>query len=161
MFRLHIEYGILAWGGVSGNKIKGICNLQKKCIRNVANKKKSSHTDPIFSKLNILKFDDLFKINCLTFMHDFAFGRQPQSFKNMFTPLGVQNRTGNYQITKYKSNFFDKLPSSFLPKIWNEYSKHIKHCTSSTSLKLQMSDNMISNYNLVENCNYSECPDCR
>ena len=127
MFRSHLEYGILAWGGVSGNKTKGIFNLQKKCIRNVAGKKRSSHTDPLFSQLKILKFSDLFKMNCLNFMHNFAFGRQPQSFNNMFTPLGVQNRTGNYQITKYKSNFFDKFPSAFLPKIWNENCRNIKH----------------------------------
>ena len=157
MFRSHLEYGILAWGGVSGNKTKGIFNLQKKCIRNVAGKKRSSHTDPLFSQLKILKFSDLFKMNCLNFMHNFAFGRQPQSFNNMFTPLGVQNRTGNYQITKYKSNFFDKFTSAFLPEIWNENCGDIKHCTSSTSPKQQISIIMSSNYNLVEHCNYLGC----
>ena len=94
-------------------------------------------------------------------MHNFAFGRQPQSFNNMFTPLGVNNRTGNYQIKKYKSNFFDKFPSSFLPKIWNDNCKNIKHFVSSTSLKEHLLDSILSNYNLVENCNYSGCPDCQ
>ena len=51
IFRSHLEYGILAWGGVPHNKLKGISNVQKKCIRNVVNSSRLSHTDPNFSSL--------------------------------------------------------------------------------------------------------------
>ena len=161
LFKSHLEYGILAWGGVSPNKLKGIQNLQKKCIRNVANKPKLSHTDPIFSTLNILKLPDIFKYVSLIFMHNFAFGRLPNSFDKMFQPLGVNNRTGNYLLMKYKSNFFDKFPSVFLPKIWNENSAMIKHCTTINSLKTLLSDILNSKYNTSEKCKYINCPDCR
>ena len=30
LFRSHLEFGILAWGGIPSSKLKGICNLQKK-----------------------------------------------------------------------------------------------------------------------------------
>ena len=30
LFKSHLEYGILAWGGVLPSKLKGITNLQKK-----------------------------------------------------------------------------------------------------------------------------------
>ena len=53
LFKSHLEYGILAWGGVPKTKLQGLINLQKKCVRNVANKYKLSHTDPIYSSLNI------------------------------------------------------------------------------------------------------------
>ena len=102
---------------VLSSKLKGIKNLQKKCIRNVANKNRLSHTDPIFSSLNVLKFADLFKYNSLVFMHNFAFGRLPNSFDDMFKPLGLQNRTGNYQLIKYKSNFL----INFHPFIYLKY----------------------------------------
>ena len=160
MFKSHLEYGILAWGGVPNSKLKGITNLQKKCIRNVANKNKLSHTDPIYSSLKVLTFSDLIKYNCLTFMHNFAFGRLPNSFDGMFKPLGLQNRKGNYYLMKYKSIFFEKFPSVFLPKIWNENSANIKHCTTLSSLKTLISDIMLSKYNDVEKCRYVNCPDC-
>ena len=35
MFKSHLEFGIIAWGGVNSTKLKCITNLQKKCIRNL------------------------------------------------------------------------------------------------------------------------------
>ena len=161
LFKSHLEYGILAWGGVPPNKLKGLHNLQKKCIRNVANKPKLSHTDPIFSTLNILKLPDIFKYVSLVFMHSFAFGHLPHSFDKMFKPLGVQNRTGNYQLINYKSIFFDKFPTVFLPKLWNDNSASIKHCVTTASLKTLLTDIFISKYNTSEKCSYIGCPDCK
>ncbi len=93
-------------------------------------------------------------------MHNFAFGRLPNSFDGMFKPLGLQNRTGNYQLIKYKSIFFDKFPSVFLPKIWNENSANIKHCITSSLLKTTLSDIMLSKYKTVAKCTFINCPDC-
>ena len=160
LFRSHLEYGILAWGGIKSNKLKGIIGLQKKCVRNVANKKRLSHTDPIFSSLKILKFEDLVIYNSIIFMHKFAFGLQPSTFNNMFHPLGTNNRTGNYRLIKYNAVFFDHFPSIYLPKIWNEYSSSIKHCTTITSLKSLLSDKLIYKYKTEESCNFARCPDC-
>ena len=36
LFRPHMEFGILAWGGINKTKLSKIINLQKKCLRNVA-----------------------------------------------------------------------------------------------------------------------------
>ena len=77
MFKSHLEFGIIAWGGIKSSKLKCITNLQKKCIRNVANKSFRSHTDPLFEYLNILKFEDLYKFNCILFMHKYAYARLP------------------------------------------------------------------------------------
>ena len=68
LFRPHIEFGLLAWGGVQPSKLKGLINCQKKCIRNINKSKYNSHTGPIFKKLKILKFNDLFDLNCKLFM---------------------------------------------------------------------------------------------
>ena len=102
LFRSHMEFGIMAWGGVSSNKLKKITTIQKKCIRNVAGKKHRSHTDPLFSFLNIMKFEDLFKYNCSNFMHKYILNKQPESFKDIFQPLSETNRTNNYIIPKVK-----------------------------------------------------------
>ena len=67
-------------GGVGPGKLKKITKLQKKCVRNVASKGHRSHTDPIFSSLTILKFEDLFKYNCSTFMHKYSQNKLPESF---------------------------------------------------------------------------------
>ena len=51
LFKPHLEFGVLAWGGVKANRLKNIVNLQKKCVRNVANKHFRSHTDALFKIL--------------------------------------------------------------------------------------------------------------
>ncbi len=126
----------------------------------MANKKRLIHTDPIFSSLKILKFTDLVLYNSLIFMHKFAFGLQPLTFQNMFHPLGVNNRTGNYRLIKYDLKYFDQFPSIYLPKIWNEHSSCIKHCTSITSVKAILTDKFISQYKTKEFCKFVNCPDC-
>ena len=152
LFRSHLEFGILAWGGVPTSKLKGIFNLQKKCIRNVANTHRLSHTDPLFSSLRITKLPDLLKYNCIIFMHQFAFGRLPPTFNNMFSPLGSQNRTGKYKLHLCKLNYFDRFPSVFIPKVWNEHSGLVKHCIKTTSVKSIISEHFLSNYNIYDKC---------
>ena len=119
LFKPHLEYGLLAWGGVKATQLKKITNLQKKCVRNVANRQVRSHTDPLFKSLNILKFTDIFETNSVLFMHKFAYGRIPPSINNLFNPLGINSRTGNYKLPIYKQSFFDKFPTAFFPKNWN------------------------------------------
>ena len=69
LVRSHLEFGVLAWGNALPSKLKRITSIQKKCIRNIAGKDLRSHTDPLFKKLNILKFQDLIHYNKLIFMH--------------------------------------------------------------------------------------------
>ena len=84
LFRPHIELVLLYWGVVQPSKLKGLINCQKKCIRNINKSKYNSHTNPIFKKLNILKFNDLFDLNCKLFMHSFVHNKLPSCFESMF-----------------------------------------------------------------------------
>ena len=159
-FRPHMEFGIIAWGGVTANKLKCIVQLQKKCIRNIAYKSYNSHTDPLFKNLELLKFQDLFKYNCSVFMYKYGHGLQPPTFNNMFTPCNNNDRTGNYKLELCKGKFFDKFPSVNLPRIWNANSVNIKHAMSLSSLKNQIKTYYIDHYNKYEKCNFPLCPDC-
>ena len=160
LFRSHLEFGIIAWGGVKAGKLKSIVNLQKKCVRNVANKNFKSHTDPIFRSLQVLKFNDLYTYNCVLFMHKYAYARHPDTILDTFTPLGLNNRTGNYLLQKYKAHFFNKFPSVTLPKIWNDQKPEIKNCLSFSSVKRKLKDKFLNIYDESVKCKYINCPDC-
>ena len=79
---------------------------------------------------------------------------------DMFTPLKVNNRNGQYLLQKYKFNFFDKFPLVALLRIWNDQKSDIKNCLSTSSVKTKIKDNLISCYESVVKCNYHNCPDC-
>ena len=80
LFKSHLEFGILAYGCAQKSKLGKIVTLQKKCVRHIANKEIRALSDPLFYKLNILKFEDRFnfKVNC--FMHQYCTGKLPPSF---------------------------------------------------------------------------------
>ena len=126
----------------------------------MANKHFRSHTDPLFEYLNILKFSDIFELNSVLFMHKFAYGRIPPAINNLFDPLAINSRTGNYKLPKYKFTFFDKFPTTILPKMWNKQKSEIKNTLSYNSVKNKLTDLFLSNYNNNVRCNYQDCPDC-
>ena len=47
-------------------------------------KKSNSHSDPLFKESGILKLSDLYQIEVMTFMHDFANEKWPVSFKDVY-----------------------------------------------------------------------------
>ena len=129
-------------------------------MRNVANRHYKSHTDPIFKHLSLLKFTDLVELNSFLFMHKFAYGRIPPSINSLFDPLAINSRTGNYKLPKYKQSFFDKFPTAFLPKLWNQQQSDIKNNLSYKSAKNKLTDGLLSKYENIVQCCYANCPDC-
>ena len=161
LFRSHMEFGILAYGGVNSSKLHKLRMTQKKCIRNVAGKNHRSHTDPLFSALNILKFDDLFLYNCSSFMNKYFLNRLPDSFKNKFPPLAPPNRINGLLVERYKNKFLTQFPAYFLPRIWNGNSLENKLNESHTSFKKSLYESFILAYPPAFKCKSQTCPDCR
>ena len=93
-------------------------------------------------------------------MYKYGHGLQPHTFNEMFIPCNNNDRTGDYKLKLYKSNFFERFPSVFLPKIWNLNSHNIKHAMSLSSLKCQINSYYIDHYNEFEKCSFPLCPDC-
>ena len=76
----HLNYGILLWG----NKTKRIIKLQKWSVRAITCSKYNAHTDPLFIQLNLLKVEDLYKLNLLKFYHKYKSESLPKYFSGMF-----------------------------------------------------------------------------
>ena len=56
-------------------------------ICNVANKDFRSHTEPLFSQMKVMKFQDILEYESLLYMHHYVYAKLPNSLLNMFTPL--------------------------------------------------------------------------
>ena len=161
LFKPHMDFGIIAWGGISSAKLKKVTTLQKKCVRNIAGKGYRSHTDPLFSSLNIIKFEDLRILNSCNFMHKFINEKVPRSFKNTFTLLPTTNRTNSFQVEKVKNSFLHQFPTYFLPNLWNSNLLDLKLIESHSVFKKSLKEILISNYSDHVRCYSPTCPDCR
>ena len=60
MFKSHLQFGILAFGCAKSSKLKRIEILQRKCIRHISNVGGRAHSEPLFHKLQMLKFEDIY-----------------------------------------------------------------------------------------------------
>ena len=80
----HLSYGISLWGNANRSLLHHTIILQKRAIRTIHNAHYNSHTEPLFKKSKILKFDDLYTFSTLSFMRDYKHDDLPLSFRTMF-----------------------------------------------------------------------------
>ena len=168
LVRSHMEFGILSFGTALDGKVKKIKQIQKKCVRNIVGCDLRSHTDPLFSKYNILKFDDLVLYNQCTFMHKLLLKKQPKSFCDFFqkTPnfdlpsTDLIRRRYIYMVDKLKNESVGRLPTATLPRAWNSLTENFKLTDSHSSFKKSVYNSLIDKYPISVKCNNFGCPDC-
>ena len=94
----HLQYCILIWGYQPGRLLK----LQKKAERIITNSKYNAHTEPIFKHLDLLKFNDLVKLNELKFFYKYSHQTLPQKINEIpIQPnhtIHQHNTRSRYQI---------------------------------------------------------------
>ena len=83
----HLQYGLLNWGFNLGR----INKLQKRAVRHITCSRYNAHTTPLFSELQLLKLEDIFKIALLKFHFKYENGLLPAYFNNMFLPITVEH----------------------------------------------------------------------
>ena len=75
----HLSYGVEAWGSACPTDLEKILILQKKAVRILTGNKYFQlygeeaaplpRSEPLFKTLEILKFDDIFKVNIAKFVY--------------------------------------------------------------------------------------------
>jgi hypothetical protein len=91
MVNPHFIYAMLAWGF----DMSRLHKLQKRAIRIITCSKYNAHTEPLFKLLNILKLDDVFKINVLKFYFKYTHGELPHYFNSFGFTLQRQIHNHN------------------------------------------------------------------
>jgi hypothetical protein len=160
LVRSHLDYGNISWGLKYNKNITRITKLQKKAVRAVGKKGAHSHCDPLFAHLEILKFNDLVNLNVCNFMYKFNNSMHPVSFKYMFEPLSLNNRTICYKLKKNKSTSLDWFPSFTFPKIWNSIPREVKCAKSLNIFKKILQNKFLSKYKSFR-CSNRSCYGCK
>ena len=125
LFLPHVNYGILIWG----HNYERIEKLQKRAVRFITQSKYLAHTDPIFIKLNLLKIQDIFKLNQLKFYYKYLTKSLPDYFQNLiFTRQSRYNTRRSDDLTPSKVNhvFATKCISHNIPNVINRLPNEIR-----------------------------------
>ena len=139
----YLQYCLPIFGATYDTHLQPLRVLQKRAIRIISNSSFLEHTTPIFSRLKILKFDDLYK-------HSLAFYAY-----NHPHILNEHSRSHNYSTRNRESLIepFHRLRSTNQSvilntiRIWNEISEDVKQCRSYNSFKNQYKNELLKNYN--------------
>ena len=117
----YFQYALLTWGFKNNRLTK----LQKRAVRVITRSKYNAHTEPLFKNLNLLKLDDLFKMNMLKLYYKLKNGTLPVYFMSMFSDVearhGYNTRThGDLQMQFSKTSSCQNCVRFLLPRFINE-----------------------------------------
>ena len=154
----HINYMILVWG----HHHKTITQLQKRAIRVITLSKYLAHTEPLFKNLNILKVEDIFRLQQLKFYYRFINVTLPDYFLSLsFSGNTHQYRTRKrheLQPIRIHHEFAKKSLLYSIPVIINSCHPNLKEKIYTHSLSgftHYFKHITIENYNIhcsIENC---------
>ena len=166
MFHCHLIYALLAWGSANIGTLDPLVKKQKKAIRLISKAHYNSHTEPLFKKMEILKFDDLYKSTQVEFMYSYLQKKLPTSFmgvwsKNEVNKLVTLRNSGEMFIPRARLCFSERLPLHSIPKIYNEFPDFdIKNIPTKTNFKEQLKLFYLNKLNAEVFCGRPYCRDC-
>ena len=137
----HLQFGIEIWYSCSERNHNRIFALQKRSIRAIKSLQYRDHTNNHFKSLNLLKLEDLYKVNLLIHTHgknDLELHRNQHDYNtrnrnNLITPLFVHSKcqkTWLFKETKY----------------WNDLPNSIQGINSTNSFKNALKKYFIGSY---------------
>jgi hypothetical protein len=158
----YINYGLLVWG--SSRSIGKVYKLQKKAIRIINDKHCHYHTEPLFKSCKILKIQDQYTYNVLTFMHQLKYNTLPRSFETIKyfetinKPMTRQHQLAHY--AKPRTTYTSLLPLHKYPRIWNGLDTVLHEVISENCFRKRLKNLLIKKYKIHVTCVNIRCKQC-
>ena len=133
----HLTYGISIWGSTYPSYLQKVEKLQNKALKAICNAPYLSPAKPLYTQLNILQIQDVYKHETAKFMFNCNKTLTPTPFSNFFQKTNqVSNRStrlsaeqDNLYIPRYRNNRLQRCIKYQGVKIWNLTPKEIKKST--------------------------------
>ena len=139
----HLNYCSIIFGNSYQNHLNSIEISQKKCVRTIYGASFLAHTNPIFSKLKILKFKDLYRLSLGSYLY-----KNHNLILEFSSQHGYDTRTRsdlNPQIQRLTQTQNQSVKVQ-APLIWNKIPPDIKTCNNVKLFKKKLKEHLISLY---------------
>ena len=160
----HMSYAISVWGAAPSSSINRMQKIQKKGIRHTCNARYNDHTEPLFKIEQILKLNDLYKLQCVKIVY--------KKIHNKLHPYITSKLLTNLEITQKHTRKSDDIHIHEIDKslatvnsinlkvgtVWNDLDSEIKnkaHTVTIATFTKDVKKSYISRYSDVcikENC---------
>ena len=175
----HLSYGVEAWGSACATDLEQILILQKKAVRILTgNRYFQIHgeeaaalprSEPLFKTLEILKFEDIFKVSIGKFVYSTLAKENPSVFWEWFTYSHlIHNHATSSSTNVVRTHYFDvgtveqtkflftkrshllnyggKMIQVYGPILWNSLPKEIHDSPSLSTFKSRIKNYYVSLY---------------
>ena len=132
MIYSQIKYGLIIYGFTTKSNINKLQTLQNKLLKVLTFKDRRYPTNDIHSQLKILKIEDIFYQEKVSFVHNFINDKLPPTFQNYFTEFAqvhnieTRNKNHNLIIPRHKTNIGASTIKINGAKMWNDLDANIK-----------------------------------
>ena len=147
----YLSYCNIVWANNNYTRLAPLIKLQKRATRVVCKARYREHTDPLFRQYNILKLQDINKLQITTFMYKYYYKLLPHLFDGYFN----LNSSVHFHYTR-SCNAFHMPPvrigirkKSIVftgPYLWNQVNESIRNSCSIASFKFNYKKYLIAQY---------------
>ena len=136
LFHSQLQYSLLNWGRATKTHLHKLEILQNKIIRACYFRPRFQHSNLLYSKLGVLKLDDMIKMELAKFIFKFKNQMLPSSFNNYFINLNQVHKYNTRQ--KFRNEFYQFYVGSESGKkslqyiclnIWKNIPQEYRHCS--------------------------------
>ena len=137
----YLNYCTLVWGNTYYVHLFPIFKLQKRAIRILGGAEFLAHTGPIFRSLGLLKLEDIFNYQALTFVY-----RNPDVFSN-FSYHGYNTRNvSNLYSESRRIVLTSRSVLCFAPNLWNNLPDSLKSSNTLSKFKFELKKFLVARY---------------
>jgi hypothetical protein len=131
-----INYCVEVYGTASKTALKNLHILQKRAVRSISNAPSQAHSDPLFTKLNILHIYNLYKYRTLLISHETFYSHNSSSHINHphFTRSSQLNLITPHLIT----HSGQRSPEYQVASLWNNLNDSLRLITSHLEFRMEL-----------------------
>lgn len=143
-----LRYGILSWGTASKTQINRIKVLQNRALRFISFSPIDLPMLPLYSRFNILPFQDILHLQQATFMYSFYNDKLPHNFKPYFTTPSHNHNTryshSNFSLPPISYKVSDRSIKVIGPRIWANVLPELKSLPFRKTFSKQFKKHLLS-----------------
>ena len=122
------------------------------CLRYLLKKPYRYSTNQLHTELKLIKVEDIFKQELLSFVFNFYTSKLPPVFNNYFTPfsnihdIGTRNRNTSFVIPHHNNNFGSSSLKVKGACMWNKLSNESKSIKNIKTFRKALKDTYLLSY---------------
>ena len=161
----HLQYCLMVWGDFEEGRNKtlgdSLLRYQKRFLGLIEGKRGMFHSDPIFSKLGILKVSDMYKQQLRTHAWKFVKGRLPENQMSMLSKVSEVHGYGtrSAKTGMFMSTLDHRGVGYRVPKEWQSLPEKLKEMRSLQGFKKVSKSGFLDSYKSFQ-CKNLNCQVC-